>query len=147
MRYGFRLPGKSTWSVQYCNIIIIVQKKVFLLYLCCKILPTKSLWNPLMMRTFDFSELELVCKQKAVLFGKSGRERLAIVVIIAIGKNKTSQSRPGETWPEPMTNACRNRILLSGLLKQGYCKQVVFFHIYIWLQGPGGLMSTLWRYS
>ena len=49
----------------------------------------------LRMRTFDFSELELVCKQKAMLFGKSGRERLATVVIIDIGKKTTSQSSPG----------------------------------------------------
>ena len=63
-----------------------------------------------MMRTFDFSELELVCKQKAVLFGKSGRERLAVVVIIA-----TKQANLGQVKPELLTNACINGILLSGL--------------------------------
>ena len=49
------------------------------------------------MRTFDFCELELVGKQKAMIFGKSGRERLATTIIIAIGKKKTSRSRPNKT--------------------------------------------------
>ena len=80
-----------------------------------------------MMKTFDFSELEMVCKQKAMLFGKSGRERLATVIIIDIDKKKTSRSRSGKTLPTMRSmTAIQFFIILLAFLEQiqsyRYCK-------------------------